>query len=203
MNKKIITIGRQCGSGGHTIGKELAERLSIPFYDKELIDEVAKRSGLTEEIIENEGEYSTNSFLFNLVNGFYNNYDFTKRETLPLREQINAYQTEFIREVAEKGACVIVGRCADYILREREDCLHVFIYGNMDERVKRVVDEHRVPKSDAHLHVRNRDKKRANHYKYITDQIWGEAINYDICLDSSTLGIEKCIEIIMSCIDVG
>ena len=200
MSYKIITISRQCGSGGHTIGQALAEKLNIPLYDKKILEEVSRRSGLAEDVIENEGEYSTSSKIFNIAMGVYNAWDSGQRDTMPLREQINAYQTEFIREVAEKGGCVIVGRCAEYILRERTDCLNVFIYGNPEDRVKRVIEEHRVPDAEAEVHVKKRDKKRAAHYKYITDREWGDVKNYNLCLDSSKLGIEKCIELILECV---
>ena len=200
MGYKIITISRQCGSGGHTIGQALAEKLNIPLYDKKILEEVSSRSGLAEDVIENEGEYSTSSKIFNIAMGVYNAWDSGQRDTMPLREQINAYQTEFIREVADKGGCVIVGRCAEYILRERTDCLNVFIYGNPEDRVKRVIEEHRVPDAEAEVHVKKRDKKRAAHYKYITDREWGDVKNYNLCLDSSKLGIEKCIELILECV---
>ena len=201
MSYKIITISRQCGSGGHTIGQLVAEKLGIPLYDKKILEEVAKRSGLAEDVIETEGEYSTSSLLFGIAMGIYNGWDATQRENMPLREQINAYQTEFIREVAEKGACVIVGRCADYVLRERTDCINVYIYGKEDDRVKRVIEEHRVSDFEAEVHVKKRDKKRAAHYKYITDQEWGDMKNYNLCLDSSKLGIEKCVELILNCVE--
>ena len=200
MSYKIITISRECGSGGHTIGQMVSEKLGIPLYDKKILEEVAKRSGLAEDVVETEGEYSTSSMLFGIAMGIYNGWDATKREIMPLREQINAYQTEFIREVAEKGACVIVGRCADYVLRERTDCFNVFIYGNENDRVKRVIEEHRVADSEASAHVRKRDKKRAAHYKYITDREWGNVNNYNLCLDSSALGIEKCVDTILNCV---
>ena len=201
MSYKIITISRQCGSGGHTIGQAVAKKLGIPLYDKKILEEVAKRSGLAEDVIETEGEYSTSSLLFGIAMGTYNGWDATQRESMPLREQINAYQTEFIREVAEKGACVIVGRCADYILRERADCINVYIYGEESDRVKRVIEEHRVSDLEAAAHVKKRDKKRAAHYKYITDQEWGNMKNYNLCLDSSKLGIEKCVELILNCLE--
>lgn len=200
MSYKIITISRQCGSGGHTIGQALAEKLDIPLYDKKILEEVSRRSGLAEDVIESEGEYSTSSVIFNIGMGVYNAWNSSQREMMPLREQINAYQTEFIRGVARKGSCIIVGRCADYILRERTDCLNVFIYGNREDRIKRVIDEHRVPEHEAEAHIKNRDKKRAAHYKYITDQEWGDMKNYNLCLDSSELGIEKCIELILNCV---
>ncbi len=197
--KKIITIGRQCGSGGHTIGKLVAERLGIPFYDKEIIKEVAQRSGLSEKTVEKEGEYSTTSLLYNLSTRGISGYNATNRDSMLMRDLVNSYQTEYIKEVAEKGACVIVGRSADYILEDRDDCLHVFIYGEIEDRAKRVVEEHGVPVLEAKKHVSERDKKRSKYYKHVTDQVWGLAENYDICLNSSELGIDKCVEIVLSC----
>ncbi len=203
MKKCIITIGRQCGSGGHTIGKKVAEQLKIPFYDKKLVQIVAERSGLSEETIEKQGEYHTHSFLYNIATKGYSAYASSQysagnRQEMRLPDQINAYQTELIRELAEKGPCVIVGRCADYILRERLDCFHVFISANLPDRIKRVVEDHRVDAADAEQHVVERDKKRAQYYKYLTDQVWGMANHYDLCLNTSRLGIGLCTELICS-----
>lgn len=197
--KTVITIGRQCGSGGHTIGKLVAERLGIPLYDKEIIKKVAEKSGLSEETIEKKGEYTTNSFLYNVATRGISAYNILSKESLPIAEQINAYQTEYIKEIAEKGSCVIVGRSADYILSDRDDTLNVFIYGKLEDRMARVISEHGVAEKEAKTHVLERDKKRSKYYKYITDQVWGLAENYDLCLNSSELGIEKCVEIILNC----
>lgn len=197
--KKVITIGRQCGSGGHTIGKLVAERLGVPFYDKEIIKAVARRSGLSEDTVEQKGEYSTSSFLYNVATRGISAYNMSNRDTMPLAEQINAYQTEYIKEIAEQGSCVIVGRSADYILADREDTLNVFICGDLEDRMARIVSEHGVAEKEAKEHVMERDKKRSKYYKHITDQVWGFAENYDICLNSSELGIEKCVEIILNC----
>lgn len=197
--KKIITIGRQCGSGGHTIGKLVAERLGIALYDKEIIKKVAERSGLSEETIEQKGEYNTNSFLYNLATRGISAFNVSDRDSMPISDRINAYQTEYIKELAEKGPCVIVGRSADYILSDRDDVLNVFIYGRLEDRTARVISEHGVADKDAKQHVLGRDKKRSKYYKYITDQVWGLAENYDLCLNSSELGIEKCVEIIINC----
>lgn len=197
--KKVITIGRQCGSGGHTVGKLVAERLGVPFYDKEIIKAVAKRSGISEEAIEQKGEYSTPSFLYNVATRGISAYNLSNRDTMPLADQVNAYQTDYIKEIAEQGSCVIVGRSADYILSDREDTLNVFIYGDLEDRVARVIGEHGVAAEEAKEHVLARDKKRSKYYKYLTDQVWGLAANYDICLNSSELGIETCVEIILNC----
>lgn len=197
--KRIITIGRQCGSGGHTIGKRTAERLGIPFYDKEIIKAVAERSGLSEKTIEQKGEYSTTSFLYNIATRGISAYNATSKEFMTLADQINAYQTEYIKELAEKGPCVIVGRSADSILSDREDCLHIFVYGKLDDRMERVVKEHGIDPKEAKAHVLERDKKRSKYYKHITDQVWGLAENYDLCLNSSALGLDRCVEIILNC----
>ena len=193
---QIITIGRQCGSGGHTIGKEVATRLGIPFYDKALIKEIASRSGLSERTVLEVGEYQENRSLFR-PGGSFHGYDLSKKEGMPLSDQINAYQTELIRELANKGPCVIVGRCADYILRGKRDCLHVFIHGKPEDRVDRVIKEHRVPKNEAVQHVKDRDSKRAYYYENVTGHHWGDSVNYNLSLDSSYLSIEECVELIL------
>lgn len=197
MKKCIITIGRQCGSGGHTIGKKVAERLEVPFYDKKLVEIVAERSGLSPETVRREGEYSTSSSLLTSAGTRgYSAYNASKRENMTLPDQINAYQTELIKELADKGSCVIVGRCADYILQGRSNCFHVFISGALPDRVTRVIEEHGIAPAAAEGHVKARDRKRGSYYKHITDQIWGMAENYDLCLNSSNLGVERCIEMI-------
>lgn len=196
MSKRVITISRQCGSGGHTIGKAVAERLGISFYDKQLIDIVSERSGLSKETIQNYGEYANSSLLYYLVTSLSSGYNAVDKGKMVLPDQVNAFQTELIREIADKEPCVIVGRGADYILRERNDCLHVYIYGDLNDRKRRVVAEHGIPTEDAETHVLERDKKRIRHYKHFTDQTWGLAENYNLCLNSSCLGVEKCIEII-------
>lgn len=197
--KRIITVGRQCGSGGHTIGKMVAERLGIPMYDKEIIQKVVEESGLTKETVEREGEYSTTSLLFNIASRGVSGYNVADSNNMLLRDQINAYQTNYIKELAEQGPCVIVGRSADYILEDRDDCLHVFIYGELEDRMKRVEREHGISSKDSKSHVLDRDKKRGKYYKYVTDQVWGLAQNYTICLNSSELGVERCVDIIVNC----
>ena len=204
MKRCVITISRQCGSGGHTIGKTVAERLGIPFYDKKLVQIVAERSGLSAETVRREGEYSSASSLFTSVSSRgYSAYNANQRENMALPDQINAYQTELIKELAEKESCVIVGRCADYILQGQEGCFHIFITGAFTDRASRVVSEHGIDPSAAEGHVRERDKKRSSYYKHITDQLWGMAANYDLCLNSSKLGIDRCVELILASADMG
>lgn len=197
MDKKIITISRQCGSGGHTIGQDVAKRLGIPFYDKKIVESVAKRSGLSEEFIVEQGEYHSHSLLYTIATNISSGYNTFHKENMPLPDQIEIFQTELIKELAEKESCVIVGRGADYILKDRRDCLHVFIYGNIDDRKKRVISEHGIAENEAEALVSWRDKKRAQHYKYYTDRSWGMASNYNLCLDSSCLGVESCVDFIL------
>lgn len=196
--KRIITIGRQCGSGGHTIGKMVAERLGIPFYDKEIIQKVSEITGLSEKTVEEEGEYSKTGFFFNTEPRGLTGYNVADSNKMLLRDQVNAYQTQYIKELSEKGPCVIVGRSADYILRDRDDCINVFISGTLEDRKKRVEIEHQISSKDSESHVLNRDKKRSKYYKYITDQIWGLAENYTLCLNSSGLGLERCVDLIVN-----
>lgn len=197
--KKIITIGRQCGSGGHTIGKMVAERLGWDFYDKEIIKAVSGKSGLTEETVEKEGEYSTTSLLFNIATRGISAYNIVSKDNMLVRDLVNAYQTDYIKEIADKSPCVIVGRSADYILADRKDCLNIFICGDLADRAERVTKEYGVDAQNAQNHVLERDKKRAKYYRHVTDQIWGLSENYDLCLNSSELGVEKCVELILAC----
>lgn len=198
MNK-IITIGRQCGSGGHTIGKLVAESLGWNFYDKEIIKAVSTRSGLTEETVEKEGEYSTTSLLFNIASRGISAYNVSGKDHMLMQDLVNAYQTDYIKEVADKGPCVIVGRSSDYILADREDCLNVFICGALSDRAKRVTQEHGIAAENAEFHVLERDKKRSKYYRHVTDQIWGLSENYDLCLNSSKLGVAQCVKLILDC----
>lgn len=197
--KKIVTIGRQCGSGGHTIGKMVAEQLGWAFYDKEIIKEVSARSGLTEETVEREGEYSTTSLLFNIATRGISAYNVSGKDHMLMRDLVNAYQTDYIKEIADKSPCVIVGRSADYILSDRADCLNVFICGELANRAECVIKEHGVESANAENHVLERDKKRSRYYRHVTDQMWGHSENYDLCLNSSELGVEKCVELILAC----
>ena len=201
MKKQIITIGRQCGSGGHTIGKLVAEHLGIPFYDKRILEIVAQRSGLSEETVKEQGEYTPNSLLYMIATNISYGYNLTSKENMPLPDQIHAFQTELIKELAEKESCVIVGREADYILQDCPDCFHVFVYGNLEDRKRRVISEHRVAANEAEAHVLGRDRKRAGHYKHYTDRTWGQASNYHLCMDSSYFGIDTCVEMILKHIE--
>ena len=196
MTKQIITISRAFGSGGHTIGQEVAKRLGVPFYDKELVDEVAKQSGFHADFIKEAGEYApvSSSFLFSIA---VSPNPLSTMHTMSMADQLFVYQTNVIRNLAEKGPCVIVGRCADYILREREDALHVFIHADMAYRAERIVRLYGETKQTPDKRLAEKDNKRKVYYKHYTNRNWGDAQNYHLCLNSGLIGIDKCTDIIV------
>ena len=197
--KKIITIGRELGSGGRTIGKMVANRLGIPYYDRELIDKTAQKSGLATQYVESSEQRLTNSFLYNLAMGTSYGYGILQnanRQTLPLSEQIYEAQREVITKFANQGRCVIVGRCADQILADRDDVFRVFIYADMDKRVQRGIQEYGMAKQTARKEIEKSDKERSRHYNIFTDKNWGDRHNYDLLLNSSKLDYENCAKII-------
>lgn len=188
MKNRIITISREFGSGGHTIGKKAAEQLGIPCYDAELIQKLAEESGFAENYIKEAGEYTPHSFL---------SHAFSNRTLGPTNEDILwDLQCKVITELAEKGPCVIVGRCADYILREKADCLKVFIHADMAFRAERIVKIYGEREQSPEQRLRDKDKRRAAYHRFYTDMKWGHAQNYHIALDSGVLGIDRCAEII-------
>lgn len=196
MKKRIITISRQCGSGGRYIGEKLAKELGISCYDEKLMDMVAKESGFATDFIEEKGERITGSLLFNIASSFTYASNVFSGNGMSLQDEIYFMQNRIIKELAEKEPCVIVGRCADYILREREDCLHVFIHADEKSKLERAVRDYGMPEKDAAMILKKKDKARYNHYKYYTDQDWGMASQYDLCLNSGLFGIDGCVEII-------
>ncbi len=182
----IITIAREYGSGGRYIGKLVASELGIPLYDKEFIAEIANKTGLSEEYIENQEQ--KRETLAGLNNGYYIGLD--NKDELFLKE------TELIKEIAQKGSCVIVGRCADFILKENKNVIKVFIYSDMEHKIKRAVEYYHLDKNKAEKEIKRINKLRANHYKYYTEREWNNHENYDICLNSDALGVEKVAEMI-------
>ena len=203
MKKKIVTISRQYGSGGRYIGENLAKALGIPCYDEKLIDMVAKESGFAESFVAEKGERMTGSLLFNIASSlsFANNV-FSTNNGVTLQDEIYFTQNRIIKELAEKGPCVIVGRCADYILREREDCLNVFIFADEESKIERAEKYFNISREEAPAVLKKKDKARANHYKYYTDQDWGMASNYDLCLNSGLIGIEGCVKTIQQVLEL-
>ncbi|BCI60350.1 cytidylate kinase-like family protein [Solibaculum mannosilyticum] len=191
MSFRIVTISREFGSGGHRIGKMVAEKLGIQYYDNELVTKIAEKSGFAQSFIQEHGEETnaTNSLLFSLSNwGTYYNYT--------VSDQLYFAQRRVIEELANKAPCVIVGRCADYILRERTDCLNVFIHANMDFKRKRIIELYGEKGTNLDKKILEKDKRRKAYYKYYTNQSWGEALNYHLCLDSGIIGLEKCADVI-------
>ena len=194
MNTRIITISREFGSGGRTVGKLVAERLGIACYDKELVAQIAKESGLAEQFILENGEYaeSANAFLFNWALGTG-----LDGGVLPISDQLYIIQHNIIRNLAEKEPCVIVGRCADYILRERTDCLNTFIHASMEFRIRQITQHYGETPAKPEKFLRDRDKKRQNYYRHYTGRQWGVVQNYHLALESSALGIEACADLIV------
>lgn len=190
MKHKIIAISRQFGSGGRTVGKLVAQKLGIPCYDQEIIEKIAEESGFCPEFIKERGEYaSSGSWLANAFSDrdYYGN---------SIQDKVWFAQRKVILELAEKGPCVIVGRCADYVLEDGYDCLKVFIHADMQARAKRIVEQYGENTQSPERRLRDKDKRRAAYYNFYTDRKWGDLNNYDICLSTSALGIEKCAEII-------
>ena len=201
MTKRIITISRAFGSGGRTIGRAVADRLGIPFYDKELVAKVAEESGFHADFIEEAGEYApvTSSFLFNIA---VSPNPMAMMGTMSMADQLFVCQTNVIRRLADEGPCVIVGRCADYILREREDCLHVFIHADMEHRAERIVRLYGETKQSPEKRLTDKDNKRNVYYRHYTNRNWGEAQNYHLALNSGLIGVENCTDIIVDMVNL-
>ena len=195
--KCIITIGRQFGSGGRYVGRLLAEKLSIPFYDKELLSEAAKQSGICEEIFEEHDEKPTRSLLFSLVTGMQHHMGTGNfYMDMPLNHRIFLAQFDAIRKLAEEGSCVIVGRCADYVLRENPDTVSIFVKADMPSKIQRAVTYYGVEKDKAEERIRKADKQRASYYNYYATATWGDVDNYDLVVDTGALGVEGAVELI-------
>ena len=200
-NETIITISRQYGSGGRFIGRKLAEALDIPFYDKELITMSAEESGMSREIFEKVDEKASSSLLYTLSMNAYLLHGMAGVPDLPLNDKVFLIQSEVIRKAAANGPCVIVGRCADYVLRENPACVNVYIYSDMEDRVHRATTYYNLSADRAQEQIQKTDKKRAAYYNFYTSLKWGRAENYDLSLNSAKLGIDGCVEVIRAFID--
>lgn len=188
---KVIVIGRQYGSGGHDIGKELAGKLGFAFYDNEIIQMTAGSTGYTPKFVQDHEENMTNSFLYDLISQMY---IYSDTQEAP-RDAIFESEGEVIRSLADQGNCVILGRCADYFLRDRHDCLKVYLHAPEDYRVKRIMDTENLSEENARQKVRRMDRRRSDNYHYYTRRIWGHSKNYDLTIDTS-IGAEAVEEII-------
>ena len=197
MANLIITIGRECGSGGHTIAKRVSEKLGLPFYDKKIVDMASAKTKLSPEFIESNGEYFHGGSLGHVFGyGARFGFDGTGGTGSSLSDQLYQAQSEIVLEIAEKESCVIVGRCADYILENKHPTLNVFIFSDMPFKIERSIREHNMNPEKAESILKRRDKARAEHYRFYTDKKWGERDNYDLCLDSGRLGEDLCVELI-------
>ena len=199
MEKKIITISRQFGSGGRTIGREVADKLGIPFYDKELVDQIAMESGFAPQFVEEHGEHSPGRSLLSYafapqgVPGIMNG--------LSTADFLWNIQCSVILQLAEKGPCVIVGRNADYILKDREDVLHVFIHADEESRADRIVRLYGESEKSPKARLNEKDKRRKINYQHYTGRTWGAAENYDVCFNSGVLGVEYCAQVIVDMVN--
>lgn len=193
MKNRIITISREFGSGGRTIGRKTAQELGIPCYDSELIEKVAAESGFNENYIKDVGEYAPGG----LVASAFSHRNFGPNNA----DYVWEIQCKIILELAQQGPCVIVGRCADYILRDKADCLKVFIHADMPFRAERIVKIYGERESSPEQRLKDKDKRRAAYYRFYTNLKWGQASNYDICLNSGRLGIDTCIAFIRQVYD--
>lgn len=199
MSNLVITIGRQFGSGGREIGKQLAKDLGIGYYDKEILGVAAKESGLCQTLFENHDEKPTSSFLYSLVMDTYSmGYNSNSYLDMPLNHKVFLAQFDSIKKLAEREPCVIVGRCADYALEEFDNVYRVFIHADMDTRIRNVMESSQVSEAKAKELITKNDKQRASYYNYYTSKKWGEAKSYDLTLNSSAFGVDKCVEIIKS-----
>ena len=194
MAKRIITISREFGSGGRFIGEEVAKKLGIAYYDKDIINQIAEESGLSPDYIQESAELSPKKGILAYALA---GRDITGKS---VEDMVYEVQRKVILELEEKEPCVIIGRNADFILKDRDDVLNVFIHGNMPEKMKRICQLYNVSEQDAVKMMTDTDKRRMTNYNFYTDQRWGKASDYTLCLNSSQLGYDKCEEIIMECV---
>ena len=194
MAKRIITISREFGSGGRFIGEEVAKKLGIAYYDKEMIGQIAEQAGLSSEYVRENAELSPKKGWFAYA---FSGRDITGKS---VEDMVYEAQRKVIMEIAEKENCVIIGRNADFILKDRDDVLNVFIHGDMPEKIKRITGLYNVKEKEAVKMMADTDKRRRTNYNFYTDQNWGKASNYTLCLNSSQLGYDRCEAIVMECV---
>lgn len=202
-SKYIITITRQYGSGGHDIGKALAEKLGISFYDKELISIAAKESGISPEVFKDVDGKAANSLLYSLSTGLYSyGNSFSTMGDLPVNDRLYILQHKIIKELSEKETFVVIGRCADYVLRDNPNVVKVFIYANIDSRVKRAIARNDFDPARAKQAVQKADKRRANYYSFYSGKKWGTVDNYDLCINTTNLSVDQAVDIIYDYLNV-
>ncbi len=199
MAYSIITISREFGTGARLIGREVAALLNYGYYDRALIEMAAEKSGLSEEFIERTEEKASNSFLFNLATAAYMASDITAEYTVPVNDRAFLVQSDVIRDIARSGNGVIVGRCADYVLKDHPRLLRVFIYANKEDRINRIVNEYGQDAKNAESVLTKIDKGRANYHKFYTGTNWRSMDNYDLCINTSNTGIQGAVMAIKAC----
>lgn len=200
--KTIITIGRQYGSGGKEVSKKLSEKLGIPFYDDEFADDVAESVNAHPDVVKKVDEKATNSLLYTLVSGggLRGISDVIQYE-MHLNDKVFIGQTKFIKETAKKGPCIFLGRCADYVLEGEPNLLRVFLYSDMDSKIKRICELYGVDEKKAKDTIVKTEKQRKTHYNYYTDKTWGNTGSYDICINVGLLGIDNTVDLIIDCVN--
>ncbi|MDR1298806.1 MAG: cytidylate kinase-like family protein [Oscillospiraceae bacterium] len=196
MSDLTLTISREYGSGGRQIGEKLAEELGFGFYDKSIIKMASERSGLSPDYIEKSEESIPNTFLFNLKHSAFTNFDSISFYETPTSDKMFLAQSAVIKDIAAAERCVIVGRCADYILRENQGTVRVFIHANTDDRIERATQSYNLPSENAAAAIKKIDKSRANYYKYYTNRYWGDFKNYDLAINTSFTGTDGAVALI-------
>ena len=196
MAGKIITIGRQFGSGGRLIGEGLAKQLGIPYYDKEILRKASEESGISNHVMESFDEKPTSSLLYSLVMDPYANAFIGNNFQMPLNHKVFIASFVAIKSIAEEGPCVIVGRCADYALSDRDDLISIFIHAPLPERIRRTQERMNIDASRAEIMINKADKQRASYYNYYTTKKWGDTASYHLTIDSSLLGIDGTIDLL-------
>jgi len=194
MGIKIITISREFGSGGRTIGKLIAKELGWKFYDRELVNKISKESNFAKEFIEKRGEYasSKSEFLYSLIENFG-----TTNNGQSINDKLYITQANIIKDIAEEGNCVIVGRCSNYILRKRDDVLNIFVHANTAYKSERIVRIYGETEKSAESRLKDKDARRAVYYKYYTGEKWGNIKNYDLVMNSGKIGLGNCVDIVV------
>lgn len=199
--KTVVTLGRQFGAGGIYIGEKLARELNVPYYDKEILNLAAKDSGISPDFFHEHDEKPNRSLLFSMVTGMRNGLDMSSIPLeLPLNHKIFLAQFDTIKNLAKKSPCIIVGRCADYVLKDEAHVLKVFLYADTESRVARIMQDMSLSEKDANEMVQKKDKERNNYYNYFSGQKWGHNANYDLCINTTHISLDQAVELIKSCI---
>lgn len=196
MKKLVVSISRAYGSGGSAIGKKLAVELGVPFYDKAIIEMASEKSGLSSEYISRLEEHASSSFLFNLATTSFSSRAILPQYDVPVGYAAFSAQTSAIRELAERSSCVIIGRCAEYILRDDPDCVKVFIHADREQRLGFVMKEFELDRKTAEARLNKIDKGRSNYYKNFTGEKWGNVYDHDICINSTRTGLDGAVAVI-------